>query len=59
VDPDTWLATAPSHDGSWWPARQAWLAKHSGKRVAPPTMGNEATGYPALDDAPGRYVHAA
>jgi polyhydroxyalkanoate synthase subunit PhaC len=57
VDPDTWLASAPSHEGSWWPAWQAWLAQHAGKRVAPPTMGNEAAGYLALEDAPGRYVH--
>lgn len=57
MDPDTWLATAPSLDGSWWPAWQGWLAKHSGQRGAPPTMGNEANGYPAQDDAPGRYVH--
>ncbi|MDO9312929.1 MAG: alpha/beta fold hydrolase [Burkholderiaceae bacterium] len=59
VDPDTWLATAPSHEGSWWPAWQKWLEQHSGKRVAPPAMGNEDAGYPALDDAPGRYVHVA
>lgn len=59
VDPDTWLSTAPLHEGSWWPAWQAWLAQHAGKRVAPPTMGTEAAGLPALDDAPGLYVHAA
>lgn len=59
VDPDTWLAAAPAFEGSWWPAWQAWLATHSGERVALPTMGNAAAGYPTLDDAPGRYVHAA
>jgi polyhydroxyalkanoate synthase len=57
MDPDTWLSTVPSHEGSWWPAWQAWLAKRSGRRVAPPPMANAAKGYPALDDAPGRYVH--
>ena len=57
VDPDTWSATAPSHEGSWWPAWQQWLAAHAGERVAPPTMGS--AGYPALEDAPGRYVHVA
>jgi polyhydroxyalkanoate synthase len=57
VDPDTWQAKAPSHEGSWWPAWLAWLAAHAGKRVAPPQMGNEAAGYPVLGDAPGTYVH--
>jgi hypothetical protein len=26
MDPDTWLATAPRYESSWWPAWQAWLA---------------------------------
>ena len=56
VDPDTWLATATAHKGSWWPAWETWLKKHAGKRVAPPAMGNPKAGYPPLDDAPGRYV---
>jgi polyhydroxyalkanoate synthase len=56
TDPDTWLATAPSHPGSWWPAWSAWLRRHSGKRGAPPPMGNARAGYPVLDDAPGTYV---
>ncbi len=56
VDPDTWLATAPAHDGSWWPAWEAWLQQHAGPRVAPPTMGNGPAGFAPLDDAPGLYV---
>ena len=56
VDPDTWLETAPTHEGSWWPAWERWLRRHDGRRVAPPAMGNEAGGYPPLDNAPGRYV---
>jgi polyhydroxyalkanoate synthase len=56
IDPDTWLATTPTQEGSWWPAWEAWLQQHAGKRVAPPAMGNEAAGYTPLDDAPGRYV---
>ncbi|MEI7466361.1 MAG: alpha/beta fold hydrolase [Burkholderiales bacterium] len=59
MDPDTWLSTAPSQEGSWWPAWLAWLSEHSGKRVAPPPLGNAAAGYPALEDAPGHYVHIA
>jgi polyhydroxyalkanoate synthase len=48
--PDEWLAQAPEHAGSWWPAWQQWLAAHSGARVKPPRMGE------ALADAPGQYV---
>mgnify|MGYP003430297743 CR=1 FL=1 len=40
---------------SW--ALRAWLAARDGKRVAPPALGAAAAGYPALEDAPGRYVH--
>jgi hypothetical protein len=29
MDPDTWWATAPRYEGSWWPARQAWLARNN------------------------------
>jgi polyhydroxyalkanoate synthase len=61
VDPDSWVAATPSHEGSWWPAWQAWLASHGGRKVTPPTMGGataRAGGVP-LDDAPGRYVLAA
>ena len=50
VDADTWQQTAPRHDGSWWPAWQAWLAERSGPLVAPPATG------PDLGDAPGSYV---
>jgi polyhydroxyalkanoate synthase len=59
VDPDRWRATAPVHKGSWWPQWQAWLAGHSGAPVAPPPLGCAEAGYPALEDAPGRYVHQA
>ena len=55
LSPDEWQAAAPSHDGSWWPAWQAWLVQHSSaKRVAPPPLGIK--GHPRLGDAPGRYV---
>ncbi len=50
VDPDTWLATAELHQGSWWPELSAWLAAHSGEPCEPPAQG------PRLDDAPGTYV---
>jgi len=56
VDPETWAAATPRHDGSWWPAWVAWLAEHSSGNVPPPPLGAPEAGYPALADAPGRYV---
>ena len=56
VDPDRWREASPVHKGSWWPEWQAWLACHSGAPVDPPPLGNAEAGYPALEDAPGRYV---
>jgi polyhydroxyalkanoate synthase len=52
--PDDWLAAAPAHGGSWWPAWHEWLQARSGKPAAPPHMG--ARGYKAVADAPGHYV---
>ncbi|PPB81781.1 polyhydroxyalkanoate synthase [Albidovulum inexpectatum] len=54
LDPDRWLAETPEREGSWWPELVTWLAAHSGTPVAPPPMGNAE--YPAMEDAPGRYV---
>lgn len=57
VDPDSWLEQAEKRDGSWWGAWTGFLtAQSSGERVAPPTLGNAAAGYPPLCDAPGTYV---
>jgi len=50
VDPDSWLATAESEDGSWWPTWQGWLADLSASPAEPPPTG------PALCPAPGTYV---
>ena len=57
LDPDTWQAETPVREGSWWPAWEAWLAKHSTDQVALPSMGAPDNGYPLLGDAPGTYVH--
>jgi hypothetical protein len=54
LDPDHWLAEAPDHQGSWWPAWRGWLRAHSGDPVKPPRMG--LPGERPVDDAPGRYV---
>ncbi len=56
IDPDTWQATVPRQEGSWWVAWEAWLTGHSGGPTAPPALGAPDRGYPALGDAPGLYV---
>ncbi len=57
LDPDQWMQQAALHQGSWWPAWQAWLASHSGPcDAAPPALGNQSAGYGVLGDAPGEYV---
>jgi len=57
IDPDGWYASVPPRDGSWWPEWQAWLAGRSGRRVRPPPTGAPKRGCPALQAAPGSYVH--
>lgn len=54
VDPNTWQATAPRYEGSWWPAWHHWLVEHSSTPTTPPAMG--AGAYPPLEAAPGSYV---
>ncbi|MBM3951869.1 MAG: alpha/beta fold hydrolase [Rhodospirillales bacterium] len=56
IDPDAWAQATPKHEGSWWPAWQAWLAERSGAKVPPPATGNAKAGYAPLYDAPGTYV---
>jgi polyhydroxyalkanoate synthase len=56
VDADSWEATAPRRDGSWWTEWFAWLAAHSSAAAAPPPMGSPERGLPVLGDAPGTYV---
>jgi len=54
IDPDSWFADAPVHEGSWWRPWFAWLAARSGETVAPPA----ADRGPDLGPAPGTYVRA-
>jgi polyhydroxyalkanoate synthase len=54
---DEWMAATEPVTGSWWTAWVDWLGRHSGKRVAPPSMGARSAGLPPLDHAPGSYVH--
>jgi polyhydroxyalkanoate synthase len=55
-DPETWLASAERHEGSWWPAWIRWLSDRSGKPGPQPVLGASQKGYPILSDAPGSYV---
>jgi polyhydroxyalkanoate synthase len=55
-DPETWQATVPAEDGSWWLAWEPWLAKQSSGQEAPPPMGAPERGYGVLAAAPGSYV---
>lgn len=52
VEPDEWLASAPTYQGSWWEAMDLWLKERSGTPVAPPTIAAANV----LCDAPGEYV---
>jgi hypothetical protein len=54
--PDSWMDAAVPTEGSWWPACVDYLGRHSSPPEGPPSCGNPAAGYPALDDAPGHYV---
>jgi polyhydroxyalkanoate synthase len=57
IDPDTWHATTPKQQGSWWPAWQAWLVQHSAEhQVSPHAMGAPEKGLYPICDAPGTYV---
>jgi polyhydroxyalkanoate synthase len=56
IGPDEWAELVEAETGSWWPVWAKWLAEHSAEPVAPPAMGAEDRGFPALDAAPGRYV---
>jgi polyhydroxyalkanoate synthase len=57
IDPDTWQSITPKQQGSWWPAWQEWLIKHSAEhQVSPPPMGAPDKGLHPICDAPGTYV---
>jgi polyhydroxyalkanoate synthase len=57
VDADSWYQATKPRPGSWWPALEKWLAKHSQhKLIHPPLMGNPEKGIIPLENAPGTYV---
>ena len=57
ADPDAWYASTTPERMSWWQNWAPWLKARSGRRGAPPPLGNED--YPPLGDAPGTYVLAS
>ena len=53
--PEHWFETAQEHPGSWWLHWANWLAKFAGDEVEPREPGANPR-FPAIEDAPGRYV---
>jgi polyhydroxyalkanoate synthase len=55
---NAFLASAETHQGSWWPHWAEWLSAHGGDKVAAPkTLGSKK--HKPETDAPGTYVLAA
>jgi polyhydroxyalkanoate synthase len=55
ADPQAWLSTAETRQGSWWPDALAWLGERCGPdKPAPEQPGGG--GLRPLVDAPGTYV---
>jgi polyhydroxyalkanoate synthase subunit PhaC len=53
--PEHWLETATETPGSWWRHWAEWIARFGGERV-PPRKPGENAAFPAIENAPGRYV---
>jgi len=55
-DPRAWYHEAQHVQGSWWPQWLEWAQAHSGEqRETLPALGN--LHYPAMEAAPGTYIH--
>lgn len=54
-DPETWLANAQYHTGSWWPEWVTWLKKESGRLINAPVFSRLPI--PAMINAPGSYIY--
>ncbi len=55
ADPEDWLKTAGTEQGSWWPDLLAWLGERCGAdKPAPEELGGG--GLRPIVDAPGTYV---
>jgi polyhydroxyalkanoate synthase len=51
---EDWLENATENAGSWWPDWSAWLARHSGDKIAERQPGDGEL--EIIEDAPGSYV---
>ncbi len=54
ISPESWLANAIEHPGSWWPHWFKWLNKRSGQSIPAAILNHPP--YKPLMDAPGSYV---
>ncbi|HZZ50709.1 MAG TPA: alpha/beta fold hydrolase [Pseudonocardia sp.] len=54
IEPNQWLATAVTHQASWWDDWIDWLGRRAGGHRAPPTLGSRM--HPPQRPAPGTYV---
>jgi polyhydroxyalkanoate synthase len=54
AEPDQWLATAVTHQASWWEDWSDWIGRRAGGHRPPPELGSEA--HPPQRPAPGSYV---
>ena len=55
LEPDAWLDTAETHEGSWWNDWKKWVGRYNGgKKVAAREPGDGDV--QIIEDAPGSYV---
>jgi polyhydroxyalkanoate synthase len=52
--PEKWFDTATSHEGSWWPCWEEWIAQYAGGEVPARHPGDGKL--QPIEDAPGSYV---
>jgi polyhydroxyalkanoate synthase subunit PhaC len=54
-EPEVWRRQATEVRSSWWEDWTPWIQERSGELRPPPPLGSDR--FPAIDDAPGTYVH--
>jgi polyhydroxyalkanoate synthase len=54
AEPESWLAGASKHGGSWWEDWAGWVANHTGPRVPARTPGDGDL--KPIEEAPGAFV---